>query len=293
MIRHFKGDPSRYIIKYVSGKIKTQGRGISFYYWSHKTSIISIPRNTIDSHFIFNEVSGDYQTITLQGHLTYKIKDPVKMDTLLNFQIEPQTGDFISEDPEKLELRIKNVVQMACRGEVKKVNLEDALALNTTLSSTVLDRVDEVPILDEMGIEVLSITFNAIKPTPEIADALEAEYRELLQQNADRSIYARRAAAVEQEQRIRENELNTDISLAKKRTDLVDLNGENQIREAEFSSKARNMELELYKGVDPRVLMALSFLGLSDNAGKIGNLTITSEILSSLLENHTTPIGGN
>ena len=43
--------------------------------------------------------------------------------------------------------------------------------------------------------------------------ALEAEYREGLQQRADQAIYARRAAAVEQERRIKENELNTQVLL--------------------------------------------------------------------------------
>jgi len=283
VIGHFKGDPSRFIIKYVNGTPKNQGKGISFLFWRYKTSIISIPMNTIDSHFIFNEVTRNYQTISLQGHFTYRINNPAKIDTLLNFQIDPDSGMYQSEDPEKLELRIKNVVQMAGRSVIKQVDLEEALSLNTSLANTVLAEVRENETLLDMGIEILSITFNAIKPNPEIAKALEADYRESLQQRADQSIYTRRAAAVEQEQKIRENELNTDISLENKKKELVELNGENIIREAEFRTQARNFELDLYEQLDPKLVLALSFLELSGNADKIGNLTVTSEILASLL----------
>ncbi|MHA2251853.1 MAG: SPFH domain-containing protein [Candidatus Kariarchaeaceae archaeon] len=285
MFGHYKGDPSKYIIKYVSGKIKKQGYGLSFMYIKYKTSIIAIPTNTIDSHFIFNEMTKNFQSISLQGHFTYRIKDPSKMDTLLDFQIDPTTGEYLAEDPEKLELRIKNVVQMATRGEIIKLDLEDALAINITLADTVIENVKRAPLLDEMGIDILSITFNSIKPTPEIEKALEAEYRESLQRKADESIYSRRAAAVEQERKIQENELNTEIILEQGRKELIALNGENTLKEAEINSKAKDLELEVYEKVDPRMLLALALNQLSANADRIGNLTITSEILSSLLEN--------
>ena len=137
------------------------------------------------------------------------------MDSLLDFSIDPKTGLYVSEDPEKLELRMKNVMQMATRNIIREKQLEEALAINTTLAGIILDSVNRTSLLnDEMGIEILSITFNSIKPTSEIAKALEADYRENLQKKADKSIYDRRAAAVEQERKIKENQLATDITLA-------------------------------------------------------------------------------
>ena len=171
MIKHYKGDPSRYIIKYVSGKIKKQGNGISFMYIGYKTNIVAIPATTIDSHFIFNEMTKNFQEISLQGHFTYRIQDPCKMDTLLNFQVDPKTNEYLSEDPEKLELRIKNIVQMATRAEIITIDLEGALAINISLANIVLEGVKQDKLLEEMGIDVLSITFNSIKPNPQISKA--------------------------------------------------------------------------------------------------------------------------
>jgi regulator of protease activity HflC (stomatin/prohibitin superfamily) len=285
MVRHFKGKPSKFIIKYVSGNIKKKGLGISFYYFNHNTIIVSIPATTIDSNFIFNEITKNFQSISIQGHLTYRIKDPLKMASLLNFQIDPIETEYLSEDPEKLELRIKNVIQMSTRNEIKILDLEETLALNTSLAGKVHQNTKESELLNEMGIEILSITFNSVLPTPEISKALEADYRESLQRKSDEAIYARRAAAVEQERKIRENELNTQITLEEKKKELIDLNGRNTLDEAEFLAQAKAMELGVYKELDPRLVLALSFKELSVNAQKIGTLTITSEILSSILRN--------
>jgi regulator of protease activity HflC (stomatin/prohibitin superfamily) len=282
-MKHFKGEPTRYIIKYAGGKIKKKGLGLSFYYMGYNTSIISIPATTIDSNFFFNETTKNYQSVSLQGHFTYKIQDPLIMDSLLNFQIDPKTRQYLSEDPEKLEFRIKNVVQMFTRNEITKMNLEDALSVNSALANSIIANVKEASLINEMGIEILSISFNAIKPTPEIAKALEADYRESLQRKSDVAIYARRAAAVEQEGKIRENELNTQITLEEKKEQLIRLKGDNIIKEAEFNSMAKNLELEPFKQLDPRLILALSLKELSGNAQKIGNLTITSDILSSIL----------
>ncbi len=282
MVNHFKGDPSRFIIKYSGGKVRKSGPGLSFFYLDFKTNIAAVPATTIDSNFIFNEVTKNYQNITLQGHFTYQIKDPLRMAALLNFTINPETGAYLSEDPEKLELRLRNTVQMATRHAITRMDLEEALAAALQLADTVYGRAKEASILQEMGIDLLTITFTSIKPTPEIAKALEADYREALQKKADEAIYQRRAAAVEQERAIKENELNNQIALEKKREKFIALEGANQKARAEVQKEVTELELAPYKEMDPRTLIALALQKMGQNTN-IQNLTITSEILASLL----------
>lgn len=282
-MKHFKGDPSRFIIKYAAGKVKKSGLGLSFFYLAYKTNVVAIPATTIDSNFIFNEVTKNYQQITLQGHFTYQIEDPLKMASILNFSIDPEKGTYLSEDPEKLELRIKNVVQMATRHEITRMDLEEGLAAALELADKVLDRARAASIMADMGIALLTVTFTAIKPTPEISKALEADYRESLQMKADEAIYARRAAAVEQERKIRDEEMNTEIALEEKRKNLLALQGDNDLQQAEIRAEVTTRELSPFHEFDARKLLALALRDLSGN-NNIGNLTITSEILASLLE---------
>jgi hypothetical protein len=283
LIGYYKSDPTDYTLLYHSGRVVRAGAGQAFLYWAPTATLVSIPISTVDVPFILNETTGNFQAVTVQGQLTYRIADPRRMAARLNFAIHPRTRQFISTDPEKLPQRIINIVQTHLRAELLQLALEDALRWSAALAATVLAQVKNDPALAEMGLECLSLFLTAIKPTPEMAKALEAEYREGLQRRADQAIYARRAAAVEQERRIKENELNTEVTLEQKRQELVDLQGQNNNRQAEFEAKSNDIWLGPWRATDPRVLLGLAFKLLGENAQRIGNLTVTPDLLASLM----------
>ena len=282
-ITYFKSEPTEYILAYSNGKITRQGAGRAFWYWRPSTSITLVPLSTIDAPFMLNETTGNFQSVTLQGQITYRIIEPQTIAQLLDFTIDPGTRQHRSDDPGTLSQRIVNVVQTHTRNALQRQTLEQALRGAETLAGTVLARIQEEQVLATMGLECMSLFFTAIKATPEMARALEAEYREALQQRADQATYARRADAVEQERKIKQNELSTAVDLEQRRQELVDLQGDNTRKQAAFTSEATRIELEPFATLSPKLLLALAFRDFATNAQKIGNLTITSEILEQLL----------
>ncbi|MCC6190684.1 MAG: SPFH domain-containing protein [Anaerolineales bacterium] len=280
----YKSHPTEYVLVYRDGQVRRAGAGLSFFYWAPTTSIVSIPISTADVPFILNEMTGNFQAVTVQGQLTYRVADPRALAGVLNFAVDPRTRAFVSTDPEKLAQRIVNAVQAQLRGELSRRALDEALRSAAAIAAAVLAGVRADPTLAAMGVECLSLFITAIKPTPEMAKALEAEYREGLQQRADQAIYARRAAAVEQERRIKENELNTQLLLEQRRQELVDLEGQNNNRQAEYNARSNDIWLQPWRQTDPRVLLALGFKLLGENAGRIGTLTVTPDLLASILD---------
>ena len=293
-IGFFKGQPTDYIIKYISGSVVKEGPGLAFYYLKYRTQVVAVPTCSTDANFVFNDITNNFQSITVQGQFTYRINEARKAASLLNFTIDPQMYVYLSEDPQRLTQRIINVLQMVTHSEIQMLSLEDALKQTENIASNVLKIIRERSLLESLGVELLSVYFVAAKPTPEVSKALEAEYREKLLRKADESIYARRAAAVEEERKIKENELNTQIAIEEQRKQLISLEGDNAQQEAEYRGKALESEahyranalekeLVKYKNLDPRLLLALGFRELGQNAGKVGNLMITTEVLSALL----------
>lgn len=289
MFRYFTSDPNEYILLYRNGKVRREGAGIAFLYWTPAASLASLPVGTVDLPFILNETTGNFQAVTVQGQLTYRIVAPKTTASILNYVIHPATRAHVSNDPEKLPQRIVNIVQTHLRAELLKLSLEDALRRATEIAATVLGLVVADPALAAMGVACLGLFITAIKATPEMAKALEAEYREGLQQRADQAIYARRAAAVEQERQIKQNELNTELLLEQRRQELVDLQGQNKTREAEFDARANELKLKPWRDVDPRTLVALGLKTLGENAQKIGTLTITPDLLGTILAGSPKP----
>jgi len=293
-IGYFKAQPTEYIVKYVSGRVAREGQGLAFFYLKHNTQVVAIPTSSVDANLVFNEVTSNFQAVTFQGQFTYRIHNPKRAAELLNFTMDPATHQYVSNDPDRLAQRITNVIQMETRTEIQRRSLEDVLSQFEVIAASVQGRIRDSKLVEPLGAEILNVYFIGAKPTPEVAKALEADYRETLLRKADMAIYARRAAAVEEERKIKENELSTEITLEEQRRRLIDLQGENALREAEsrgkaaeeearYQARARQLQLDVYNAIDSRKVLALALNELGQNAGRIGNLTITSEILAAIL----------
>ena len=291
---YFKGQPTDYIQRYSSGAIGREGLGLAFYYWRFNTQVVAIPTTSRDADFLFNEITSNFQEVTLQGQLTYRIHEPKKAAALLNLRIDPERYTYITEDLNSLAQKIINIVRIETRSEVEKRTLAEVLRDSRAIAKEVEQRVREAAALNPLGVELLSVFFLSARPSPEVAKALEAEYREALMRQADEAIYARRGAAVDEERKIKEKQLESDKTLEQQRQSLIDLQGANALKEAEncglalekeaqYRARGTELELAVLRGLDPRVLLAIAMRELGKNAGKVGNLTITTEMLAGLL----------
>ena len=294
-IGFFKALPTEYIIRYRAGRVVKVGPGLAFYYLRHNTQIVAVPTSSADGNFVFNEVTQNFQAVTIQGQFTYRITEPQVAAALLNFTMEPGRRSYLSDDPQRLPQRIANVIQMQTREAVQSRSLEDAIRDSQAIAAQVHGAIVAQGLLASLGVELLSVYFLAAKPAPEMSKALEAPYRESLLRRADEATYARRASAVEEERKIKQSELNTEVSLEEQRQQLIHLQAANALREAESRGHAYEMEesyragalqreLEIFKTMDARLVLALGLRDLGQNAEKIGNLNITPEILSALLQ---------
>ncbi|MDE5492101.1 membrane protease subunit, stomatin/prohibitin [Elizabethkingia meningoseptica] len=328
--RHIQFDSMTYVLHFKNGKIVKEGRGLSFFYFAPNSSIAAIPMGSNDLPFIFNENTFDYQTVKIQGQISYKITDPKVLSNTLDFTVN-ESGVYKKNDIEKLNQRIINLAQTSTASFIHNLNLKEAIRSAQKIEGNILNGLKASETIQTMGIEILGVNILAVQTTPEMARALETETREKLQQQADEAIYERRNFAVEQERKIKESELNTeiaveekqkqidekrmeaevqreennkilremkiaaDISVENQRKELIDQKTENDRKEAETQGYVLETSLKPYKEIDWRVLtalngnhdarmnIALAFRELAENAGKIGNLNISPDLLENLL----------
>ena len=159
----------------------------------------------------------------------------------------------------------------------------------------------------------------ALRPEPEVEKALRTPAREQIQQEADRSTYERRAVAVERERAIAENELQSQIELARREEQLRrPSSGANARRQArgrrgrergsrsqaqadkERAARARRAptgpgrwarprrparprRVAAYRDLPPSTLLALAAKDLAGGLPQIGTLVLAPDLLTSLL----------
>jgi hypothetical protein len=216
-IKFIKVQPTTYLLQYRGGHIVREGLGLSFFYYAPTTSLVAVPVASTDTPFIFQETTADFQAVTIQGQVTYRVGDPKRLAAMLNYTLARDGETYASEDPNKLPERVIHVINVLARAELQKLPLREAIRASDELVTAVKGRLVGAEEITALGLEVLGLSILAIKPTPETARALEAETREKLFREADEAVYARRNSAVEQERAIKENELNTEIAVEDKK----------------------------------------------------------------------------
>lgn len=313
--RYKKAPQTLYVLHFENGRLRRAGAGLSFLYFAPISTLSDVPVNSVDVPFIFQEVTTNFQPVSLQGQLTYRVSDPARTAGLLDFSVNAGGEYMSSKDPrDALAQRLINTAQMTAKTIVQKMTLHEALASCDSIGRELLSRLRANETIVMLGVEVLGLSLQAIKTTPETSKALEAEAREALLRKADQAIYARRNASVEEERRIKESELNTeiavenkrreisetkmqaDIALEEQRTILIQKVVENEKAHADSRAYALRTTLEPLQNAnwrtllavagrdgDPRLAISLAFEELAANAGKIGQLNVTPDLLQSLL----------
>lgn len=241
-IQHVKFDSMTYVIHFKNGSIKREGRGLSFFYYALNSSIVAIPMGSNDLPFIFGESTNDYQSVTIQGQISYKIRDPKILADVLDFTVN-DNGSYKKNDIEKLNQRIINEAQTATSSYIHGIKLKDAIRSAKAIEENILAGLKSSAAIGMLGIEILGANILGISATPEMARALETETREKLQQEADQAVYERRNFAVEQERKIKESELNTEIAVEEKQKQIAEKKMESEVQKADNDRKLREMKL--------------------------------------------------
>jgi hypothetical protein len=312
-ICYVKTSPSTYVLQYRNGKPVREGAGLAFFYFAPSASLVSIPLESVDVPFMFREVSSDFQEVTVQGQVAYRVADPKVLASLMNFTLKPK-GEYVSEDPGKLPQRVVNAVQVQLRSLLQEMTLQDLLRGSDRLVQSVRERLKTPEGLPALGLDLVDLAILAVKPTPDTARALEAKAREQILKQADDAIYVRRNAAIEQERAVKENELNTEIAietkkrqiretqmdaeravlekrqqieeqglagkveLEKRNEQLTELKAANAKREADAKAYALAAVMASIKDVDPKVLQAI-------NLGSADPSTLIAAAFQGLAEN--------
>ncbi|HGN1707403.1 TPA: SPFH domain-containing protein [Providencia rettgeri] len=228
--KYFKADSSTFVIQSVNGKVRKQGKGISFWYNADTTSIAALPLNAQEAPFIFNLQTADFQSLRVQGQISFQVVAAEKTADVLNFNLAKDGKSYASEDPLKLGDRVVRAAQTIIQAKIQSTSLRDALLISQSLVTLVSKQLAEQAAIESLGIAILDVSIAAIAPSPETLKALEAQARESILKEADDAIYARRKFSVEQERTIKEAELETDLSVQTK---------EQQIEEARLDNERK------------------------------------------------------
>ncbi|MEV4598010.1 SPFH domain-containing protein [Amycolatopsis sp. NPDC049253] len=316
--RHLRGVPTAHIRHLRGGKLVHDGTGLSFWYRPLAAALSEIPVDDRELPLLFHARTADFQDVTVQLALTFRVVDPALAAQRIDFSVDPDTGRWRGDPLAQISGLLTENVQQYALDVLTRTPLAEALVDGV---GAVRDRIraglaEEDTRLAQTGSAVLDVRVVAIRAEPEVEKALQTTAREKVQQEADRATYERRALAVERERAIGENELQNKIELARREEQLLAQRGANARRQAEEAAAADHIETEArasrearlaqvkaeatrtlgeaeaageaarlaaYRDLPEPVLRALAVKELAANLPKIDSLVLTPDLIAPLL----------
>jgi regulator of protease activity HflC (stomatin/prohibitin superfamily) len=80
---------------------------------------VAVPVASQDRAFILELVTADFQSVTVQGQVTYRVTDPRRTAAMMDFALRAD-GSYVSEDPlrlgERVAMQVEVIIQQAVQG---------------------------------------------------------------------------------------------------------------------------------------------------------------------------------
>src|SRR3984957_4290856 len=331
LTRHLRGNPTMHVRHLRRGKAVHEGPGLSFFFRPLSAVLSEVPVDDRELPLLFHARTADFQDLAVQASVTFRVIDPAPAGTRIDFSVDPDTGRWRGTPLEQVGGLLTETAQQQVLGLVASSPLSSVLADGVAqIRDRILHGLTVDARLAETGIAGIGARGVALRPEPEVEKALRTPAREQIQQEADRSTYERRAVAVERERAIAENELQSQIELARREEQLVTQRGANARREAEDAAAASQIETEAqaqrelrlsragaegtralgaaeaeteaaklapYSALPQATLLALAVRELAGQLPQIGSLVLSPDLLGPVLAGLTRtapgPAAGN
>ena len=305
-LSHVRGTPTSYIRHSRNGHVVHEGVAQSFWFRPLSAALSEAPVDDRELPLHFHARTSDYQDVLVQATVTYRISEPARAVERIDFGIDPRSGRWQATPLDQLASLLTELAQQHALELLARMQLGEALV---EAPSRLRERIEAGLAGDErladIGISVVTVRVGPIRPEPDLEKALGTPARELVQQEADRATFERRALAVESERAIAENELHNQIQLAKQEEHLIAQRGQNEQRRVEDAAAASLVEstaqaesvrligeaegaverarLAAYGGLEPPILLGLALKELAGNLPGIERLTLAPDVLGEAL----------
>ncbi|MGL5864709.1 MAG: SPFH domain-containing protein [Dermatophilaceae bacterium] len=316
-VSHLRSTTTMHVHHLAKGRQHHGSPGASFWFRPLHAALSEVPVDDREQPILVAIRSADLQQVTAPGVVTYRFADPVLAATRVDFSLDVATGAWLRTPLETVGGMIQGAAAAAVTTALGGRTLRESLATpSEQLAAVVHTALRDDSRLTAVGVEVVGVRFGLLRPEPDVERALQTPAREVIQQEADRATFERRAVAVEREAAIGQNELASQIELETRREQLVARRGANERREAEekaaadavavraeaerttaladaaaraqrvtgaATAESEKLLLEAYAGVPGSALLALAAREAAANLPKVDQLVLTPDLVSGAL----------
>jgi hypothetical protein len=235
------------------------------------------------------------------------VVDPQAAAARINFTVSLLSGAWVEEPLARMASLWSQRARRSARAYLTGVPLVEAVGRGAeVIRAAMEDALRADPDIAAMGLAPVSIQVQRVAPMPDVDKALQTPVREAIQQRADEAVFARRAQAVENERAIKQNELSTEIELARRQEDLIRREGANRLLDAhqqaesqlvraagdadarrltgEAEADAEARRVAVWTAAPTRVILGLAAQQFAGKIDSINHLNLSPDLLGATLQ---------
>jgi regulator of protease activity HflC (stomatin/prohibitin superfamily) len=318
LLRHLRATPTSHVLFWRDGTLRKSSPGAAFWFRPLGASISVVPLDDRELPFLFKGRSADYQDVTVNGVVVWRVQSPEELARRVDFAVDTATGRWSSEPLDRLAGTVTQLAAQLASTFLNAAPLGQILQGSVeVIRAAIHDGLAADAGLRQLGVEIVATRVSAVLPTAEMEKALQTPAREAIQQQADQATFARRALAVEKERAIQENELNNQVELARREETLIAQRGQNERRRATETAESKRIEAEaaaknvrlnaaaqaesiklleeakvhaekermdIYRDLPSQAMMGLAARELAGKLQTIEHLNLSPDVLGSLLQ---------
>src|SRR3954447_8522461 len=128
MVRHLRGTTTTHIQHVRNGEIIHAGTGAAFWFRPLSAVLSEIPVDDRELPLLFHARTGDFQDITVQATITFRLTDPAVAAARIDFSIDPDTGQWRATPLDQVAGLLTETAQQYALDLIAATDLTAALA---------------------------------------------------------------------------------------------------------------------------------------------------------------------
>jgi regulator of protease activity HflC (stomatin/prohibitin superfamily) len=173
-MRHLRSEATSHVLRYRDGRLLREGRGLAFWFYPMSTAVAEVPVDDRDLNYAFKGRTRDYQELTAQGVITYRVTDAKRLADRMDFAIDLERGTHRKQPLEQIAILLTGMAQQAAWQVIAQANLAELMVNGVVeLDRALASAFRENATLAEIGLAVESVRIDELKPTPELERALQ------------------------------------------------------------------------------------------------------------------------
>src|SRR3954470_18026361 len=127
LLRHLRAEPTAHVLHYRRGSLVRDGAGLAFWFRAIHTAVAEVPIDDRELPFLFRVRSADFQELTVQGAIAFRVAEPARLARRVDFTLDLVSGRWTQAPLEQVAALLTQLAQQFVIDELVRLDLRTIL----------------------------------------------------------------------------------------------------------------------------------------------------------------------